>query len=906
MMSFGWLAFASPWLLIALLALPIIWWLLRVTPPAPRFVRFPAIRLLFNIQQKEETPARTPLWLLLLRMVLATLIILAVAHPLLNPAAEFRGTGPVVLVIDNDWTSGRNWNARRQLMLDLIEQAEREQRGVMLLPTAASASPPAAPKLLRAADAREAVQALQPQPWSADHEASLKALGAAQIAGDATVVWLSDNLAGRSTEAFADALNRLGHLRVITDADIDQPLLLRPPVTEGDALVAPIERATGAAGRPVHVQAVAENGAALASRVAQLKTGARTAKVALELPTELRNRVARLVIEGEHTAGAVVLLDERWRRRPVGMVSTGNLDVGQPLLSELYYLDRALSPFAEVRRGSVSDLLARELSVVILPDSSVPSDAERKRLATWVDQGGMLIRFAGPRLAESDDDLVPVKLRRGDRSFGGAMSWTKPVTLAPFEDSSPFAHLATPPDVTVTRQVLAEPSADLGTKTWVRLSDGTPLVTAGRREKGWIVLVHTTANPDWSNLALSGLFVEMLRRMVALSRGVAEGTAEISLPPRELLDGFGRSQQPTAAAVAIPAGAFSQTAVGPRHPPGFYGTDAVRRSLNLSARLPELKPLGDLPGGAEQGSYGAARAVDVKPWLLVAALIVALADLLISLFLRGLVPLRLGRATPAIVVAVALAAAALPSDRAWAESSDPDSFAIAATGDTRLAYVRTGDSAVDEISVAALRGLGAVLRNRTAVEPTDQPIGVNLETDELAFFPVLYWPITAGQQPPSAAASEKLNRYMRTGGVLLFDIRDQGDVGGTGVLQLRRLVQGMIIPPLIPVPVDHVLTKSFYLLQDFPGRTAGGKVWIEQPEYSVHDGVSSIIIGTNDWGGAWAVDANDRPMFPVIPGGEAQREMAYRVGVNIMMYTLTGNYKADQVHIPTILRRLGQ
>ena len=544
MMSFGWLAFASPWLLLALLALPLIWWLLRVTPPAPRFVRFPAIRLLFNIQQKEETPARTPLWLLILRMVLATLIILAVAHPLLNPAAEFRGSGPVVLAVDNDWTSGHRWSARRQLMLDLIDQAEREERGVFVLPTAASAAPIAAPRLLRPADARDAVQALQPQPWPADHDASLKALEAAQVPADATVIWLSNGLDGRGTEAFGDALGRLGHLRVVTDTAVDQPLLLRPPVTEGDALVVPVERAEGNVGRPVRVQAMGENGAVLASRAGQLKPGERTAKVSIDLPTELRNRVARVAIENEHTAGAVVLLDERWRRRPVGLVSTGNLDVGQPLLSELYYLDRALSPFSEVRRGSIGDLLSRELSVVILPDSSVPSEAERKRLAAWVDAGGMLIRFAGPRLAETDDDLVPVKLRRGDRSFGGAMSWTRPVKLAPFEEASPFAHLSAPADVTVNRQVLAEPAADLGAKTWVRLTDGTPLVTAAHREKGWIVLVHTTANPDWSNLALSGLFVEMLDRLVALSQGIVAAETDQALPPIATLDGTGQLGAP--------------------------------------------------------------------------------------------------------------------------------------------------------------------------------------------------------------------------------------------------------------------------------------------------------------------------------------------------------------------------
>jgi len=70
--------------------------------------------------------------------------------------------------------------------------------------------------------------------------------------------------------------------------------------------------------------------------------------------------------------------------------------------------------------------------------------------------------------------------------------------------------------------------------------------------------------------------------------------------------------------------------------------------------------------------------------------------------------------------------------------------------------------------------------------------------------------------------------------------------------------------------------------------------------------VSRVIIGGHDWASAWAVDNAGRPMFPVVPGGERQREMAYRFGVNLVMYTLTGNYKSDQVHVPAILERLGQ
>ena len=108
------------------------------------------------------------------------------------------------------------------------------------------------------------------------------------------------------------------------------------------------------------------------------------------------------------------------------------------------------------------------------------------------------------------------------------------------------------------------------------------------------------------------------------------------------------------------------------------------------------------------------------------------------------------------------------------------------------------------------------------------------------------------------------------------------------------------------MPRDHVLTKAFYLLGDFPGRWTGGRVWVERRGGRHNDGVSSVIIGANDWSGAWAVDRLGAAMFPVVPQGELQREMAYRFGVNWVMYALTGNYKTDQVHVPAIIERLGQ
>jgi hypothetical protein len=219
--------------------------------------------------------------------------------------------------------------------------------------------------------------------------------------------------------------------------------------------------------------------------------------------------------------------------------------------------------------------------------------------------------------------------------------------------------------------------------------------------------------------------------------------------------------------------------------------------------------------------------------------------------------------------------------------------------------------AVDEVSRAGLSGLTRVLYQRTSIE-AGEPLAVDVARDELAFFPLLYWPVTTEQRDLPEIAVRKLNAYMKNGGTILFDLRDPGGGaqilgrGGRGTQALRRLTRDLEIPRLAPVPPDHVLTKSFYLMQDFPGRFSNGTLWVDAGEERVNDGVASVIVGSNDWAGAWAVNEFGRPSFAVVPGGERQREMAYRFGVNLTMYALTGNYKADQVHIPFILERLGQ
>ena len=912
MLSLGGFAFASPWLLLGFLVVPALWWLLRVTPPAPRVIAFPAIRLLLGLVPPEETPAKTPLWLILMRMVLAALLILALARPLLNPTAALPGNNTLLLVVDDGWASAADWPSRQRAMTELVERADREGRRLILLPTAPEAVVAGPLGLLRPADAKAQIEAMRPEPWPTDRKAATARLDTIQFQPGMAVYWFADGLDDKgAAKALLERLRSFGPVRFVAPHGDSLARLLAPPREESHDLAVSVQRAALGAVPPVPLRAVGSDGRLLARAEARFPDDRGTTQASFKMPTELRNRVDRIEIEGEATAGSTLLIDERARRRPVGIASPTAVGSSQPLLSDTYYIERAAEPFAEMRRGPALELIKRDLSLLILPEGDAGGADEHQELAKWIEAGGVLVRFAGPSLAEhQDDDLLPVTLRSGGRTIGGAMSWEKPAHLAPFPAESPFAGLDVPEDVTVDRQVLAEPSVDLAAKTWARLTDGTPLVTGEKRGKGWLVLVHTSANTAWSNLSISGLFVEMLRRMVEQGQGIA-GTGDGVLQPWQTMDGFGRLEQPPTSAQPVQAGDLAKTAIGPNHPPGFYGTEESHRALNLSASVPGLIEIGNLPRDVVREGYAREPEVDLRPSLLAAALLLGLIDLLVGYGLRGL--LRLPRTAGAALLLGLL----LLGSNAWAQSTQPltphpnvsgvDRFTIEATSELRLAYVKTGDNEADTTSRAGLVGLGNILSRRTAVE-TGDPMEVDVEADELIFFPLIYWPITTAQHPLSAQAAERVNRYLATGGTILFDTRDEGGGrGGTDMSErLQTLLAGVKVPPLVQVPPDHVLTKSFYLMQDFPGRWVGGPVWVEPVEDRVNDGVSTVVLGSNDFAAAWAVDSQGFPSFAVVPGGEQQREQAYRFGVNLVMYALTGNYKADQVHVPAILERLGQ
>ena len=886
--------FEVPWVLLALAALPLLWWLLRVTPPSPRTEIFPAVRLLLGLSAVAETPARTPWWLLLLRVLAAGLLITGLARPVFDAGTRLPGAGPVLLVIDDGWAAAGDWARRMAAADSALDRAERAGRPAALLATAAAdtGEAPQATQPMPVADLRARLAALRPKPWGIDRDAAARALRNWGSRG--SVVYVADGLTdGDGFGPFADALAAVGPVLQMRDA-VPTARLLLPPGNEAEQLSLRVAQTPRPVPSQTAVLAQSGDGRTLARQPIAFAPGAAIGTAALKLPLELRNRLAGLVLEGQASAGSVVLLDERWRRRPVGILAGDAAAADTPLLGQAFFLHRALDPYTEVREGDLATLLARDLSVLVLADHVVADGPEHDRLAAWVEHGGLLVRFAGPETAEHPDALLPIKLLAGDRQLGGALSWSQPAALAPFPAGSPFVGLAVPEDVRVTRQVLAEPGTHLADQSWAVLADGTPLVTEVARGAGRIVLFHVTANADWSDLPLSGLFVDMLRRLVALSAGVAgDAAGTVPLAPAVTLDGFGQQIAPPSTATALPANEVAGTAASPRHPPGLYGPENGRRALNLSAHLsaPEAAP--PLSAAATESLGAAAPERAIGPWLTALALALLAFDLLLSLRLRGLL-----RAAGAAMLLLTLSAA--PSS---AQEIEQNPALI-----TRLAYVVTGDTQIDGVSRMGLAGLSDYVNRRTAAT-LGEPAPVTPGQDDLSFYPLLYWPVSPDAAEPDGAAVTALNSFMAHGGIVVIDTRGGGSGEGfaPGAADaLQRLGKGLAIPPLAPLTSAHVLARAFYLLQDYPGRYDGETVWVQRDQDRSNDSVSPVIVGANDWAAAWAVDSAGRTPFAAIPGGERQRTLAYRFGVNLVMYALTGNYKGDQVHVPSLLERLGQ
>jgi len=982
-------SFAAPYSLWALLALPLLWWWLRWTPPRPQTELFPPLRLLRGLQGAETQALRCPWWLTLLRLLLAALMILAFARPVQNRSLPVSlGGKALVILLDNGFAAYSRKESIKAQAQRLIAAAAAAGSPIYIIPALAAADAAIGP--YNGAEAQALTERLSylALPVRRDQAFARLAELAGRNPGGFYPVYLTDGLATAADKTAFAALQKLSPAAMLW--------YLSPPAgfvginaaeNSADGLHFTLIRAAGSApaltGR---IAAYDEKGQILAEQDFHFAAGAEKTQGVLALPAAMRNDMAwlRLLPSGQAgerqrlNAAGLRLLDTRNRQKTVAILAPEQSRLAQPLLSPLYYVAKALENAPQIAGGKAvqadggsfehnSDrLLAARPDLLIMGDIAAIPAAAQGRLRRFVEEGGTLLRFAGPALANADksggspaESLLPVPLRRGERSFGGALSWEKPQKPAAFSRNSPFYGLAVPQDVLVYRQILAEPAAGLPDTSWVTLADGTPLVSGLALGKGRLVFVHTGLENTWSNLALSGFFVDMLHRLAAGSGGGDPAPlrpAPGGLAPYRLIsaEGLLEAAPDTARALTVAAGRAPEPDF--YHPPGFYGARPNFYALNLLNNESRFTALQPPPLPAVRVAAYAAPETNWQNRLFIAAACLFIVDTLLSLLKSGslkppprsgrfrqifagfsarlrrqagrLAAPRQGRVTAwkrriialiGLAAGLALGAAFMLAPAPAAAAPERGEHNAVLAGKTRLAYVITGKAEIDAVSKAGLQNLSRFIERRTTIEP-GEVAGLDPARDELAFYPLIYWPIDAQAPMPPPQAIDNMDAYMRHGGTIVFDTRDalqtglQLDGAGANTGRLRAILAGLNVPPLIPAPPEHVIARSFYIMPDFPGRYRTSPLWIAagsdaaanggNPPIRAGDGVSAILITANDFAAAWADDGAGGFLFPLVPDGEDQRLWAFRGGLNIVMYILTGNYKADQMHMPELLRRL--
>jgi hypothetical protein len=890
----GPISFAAPAILAALAALPALYFLLRATPPAPRRQLFPPLRLLRDIVPTERSAVRMPWWLLLARLIAAALVIIGFAGPQIVPPRLLPGSGPILLAIDNGWAAAPDFAARITAARHLVDQAGA--RGIVLLATAGDASgqPPRATGVLSRIGALNALGALHAEPWPPERALDTAAVKAArQRIANLTSVYLADQLAAPGLNKFVAVLDPT---RIIAGSPRAIRLLEPVKLDARGSLVARLAVIPQAGTVVQPALAEAASGAALARVDIRVVPGAGSGAATFDLPAALASQVVSVVLPGVAGPGGVVLLDGATRRAVVGLVAGGTANPEQKLLGALYYVRRALPPGSTVRIGTIDQLTTSGISALVLADQPL-NRTEITQVKRFIAAGGVVIRFAGPLTAPQPDDVTPDRLLPGVRMLGGALASGKPEAVANFERGSPLAGLALPQSAKISRQILADPATLDPATVWARLSDGTPIVLGARQGRGVLVSVLTTANAAWSDWPIAADFPALIERLVQLGTGASPKSGV--LRPLRVLNGLGLLGVPGSAARPLPVSDFAVTTVSPTHPPGLWGDAHGAIALNVGGHVPPLAAAA-LPAGVPViGLDALPRARRFGPIILTIALALLLADMLVSLLLRGTLRLR-----GAIITLLLLGSA----HHTHAQAAIPPGAL-----DPMLAYVRTGDPAIDDVSRSGLAAISARVNQETAAHLA-APRAATPGVDQLDLYPLLYWPITSATPTPNTSACHALDAFMAGGGLLVIDTDGGGaDATGSGAgfdpgadAALHRATACLAIPPLMRLTPLDTLAHTFFLSRTFPGRFDGAPVFIAAKGARDADGVSPVVIGSNDWAGAWAIDDAGNPVRALLPDSPGQREHAAWFGVNLVMYALTGTYKSDQVQIPAILRRLGQ
>ncbi|MBN8646846.1 MAG: DUF4159 domain-containing protein [Caulobacterales bacterium] len=872
------LQFLSPIALFVLVALPIIYIVSRFVPKPPKSINFGAIFILKNIIAPRPIPKHAPLWLKILRLFLAGIFILACAMPILqNPNSAKIISKDILLVIDDDVANANEFNQIKNELKNFIDIESTKNNALKLVVqncNSKTLNPINSPQ-----NAKNYIDTIIPKPIICDKGNYIKTLG--DIRENYRVIYIANNVNQLNDAKFFEILNR------ISNGDL---IIRRPNINFAIIESANIEKnglrlniiSNGQFSKKITI--FGENSKVLISN--NIHNGGNF----IEISQNILRMAQYLKIEGQNNAAATYIIDA-FNRRPLILTPKANSS-DQPLLSDANFINSAMEIIGDVKNYEGKIDFKAAPNAIIFGDVENFDDVETNALMQYLKNGGTIIRFLGPKSLSKEESpffTAPINLVPHILSTGFAV---ENLSIAPLPKNSIFSDIEFPQKINIGQSILLK-SANNDAKTLINLSDGAPLLSMREIGAGKLYMFHTSAAPIWSDIGLSNLQLAFLKRIIlqTSAKAIPASTLEanVILRPRIVIDENGNLSKNTNGIKPFITPITNQTKVDNDHYAGIYEGDGASLVINAGTNIKELKPQ-NLP--KSQDFENDTKSLALYSYLLFFGFILLLID---NMILN--LPKFSFKKASGIVSALIIFAFLIPHPTNAQTKSQEKS------DDIKLTFLITPDNITNEQAKAGLNGISQILRRRTNIEPSGI-IGLDPSKDELAKHPIIYWLLPKTSQSLPLEAVQNLNKYMQNGGILFIDTRGLSMEPKRAQDILKTAVNGLKIPPLEKVPPEHVLKKTFYILQNFPGFYSNASLWVQSDattNYSANDGVSPIIISNGDLARAWAQKTPENGFDAI--NDDFAHELSLRVGINIYLYALTGQYKADQVHVRSLLER---
>ncbi len=900
MLNIGNIVFQNPYFLILLLTFPFFWKYLRSSPLPPSLVKFPAIILVSNHKSIDNTPEKNSFFILLLRILIFIILVLVLSKPKFGKINHSKFEQ--LVIIDNSWTSSANWNDRKSKIKELLKSYKFSNFNFTIMSTTQHSKN----DILNVTtnnyeEAKEFLHKLKPFPWEPNYELVKKNLKNKEKNFD-SVFWFTESIINIEKKKLYEFLKQ-DNLFIVSSLNENLPPILKLNTQSNETYEFEI----------THLDEGISNGFIDAydknrRLLFRFKYNEKFEKdgeffktnVNLVLPVYLKNKVDFFQVNSIRTPSTVVYLNKWEKNKLVGLSTLNSNKNIQELDKGNYYVKKALEKNYKIVEDNLENLLAQNLKIIYIDDSYLIEKSLEKKLLTWLKNGGTLIKLSGKKLIrelnlgnENFFDFT-FSLLKESSNLGKNLSLKNFLKIREFDNRSPFFGLVIPNEIKIKKYIQSNVKKSENIETLANLENGASLISAMNFGKGKMILFHVPCNLDWSNLCFSYLFVDLNERIINSIKGFKEENERI-LKPYLSINGFGELEKPYPESLNIIKNLVQkQVKVKYDKPPGLYKDSNGIYALNLSDSLDYNFKKFEFEEKIFSINTLNHKGSDLQNILISIVFILFILENLFIMISKQAINFNIKKNFKFLFVFLLI-----PTNLIATEKSI---FSLVSSN--KIGYVITKNKNINEINENGLISLSNFITQKTAAI-MELPEPIDFYTDELYYYPLIYWSIIDENTNLDENEIKKINNYTKNGGLLIIDCKTQlNNILPDDCLKIFRNIFPLnFFSKFKVLNNSHAISKSFYLLNSFPGRR-NNKVFVTSNESQKSDKGASIVLSNNHWTDSWALNKDKDFLFPLLDNIENQRTLSFRFGLNLLIHSLTGNYKTDQVHVPEILKRI--